>query len=184
MRERRKIMRRCWKSSSPWKHSGENPSSFRVSGWQAAKHNLSVCKIHNGERLNRKVQSFFIPATIRSSTSQSDSFKRASIEIKRFLKESVSLASAPPMKAAISSSLVICKNISPSPVRNHRSFTLNSLQIKEIAASLGSLRPNSYVATVFLFTFILSANSCCVKSKRRRICFIRSFSVGHLLISK
>ena len=66
-------------------------------------------------------------------------------------------------------------NILPSPVRSQVSFTLNSLHIKEITASIGSFLPLSYVAIVLRFMPILFANSCWVSSNSRLNFLIRSF---------
>lgn len=133
---------------------------------------------HQPEGLNRTaVQPFVISSAIFAKTSQSLSSSLDSIVMNRLLNPSDSSLSNGVIKSAISCALVSWTNISPSPVRNQASLTLNSRHIRFTAASLGLLFPLSQVATVFLLTFSLSANSCWVRSRLLRTCFIRSFRV-------
>ena len=100
---------------------------------------------------------------ISARTFHCSSVRLASTESSCFLKESASLLWMLPIKETICSSCVCSMNISPMPSRSHWVLTLNSRQIRAIAASLGERFPVSYPAILFLPTFSLSANCCCVR---------------------
>ena len=110
-----------------------------------------------------------------SKNSHSSEFNLASIEIKRFLKLSLSSFKSWEVRRAISEYRSLLLNMSPEPSRSHSSFTLNSRQIKDIIALLGILADTSYLPILALEVPILSANCCCVNPNSFLSCFILSF---------
>ena len=128
-------------------------------------------------------QSFFFGSiassfAIFSSTAHSFSSSLDKVKIRRVLKESSSSLKRSEVNLAISSSLVIGRNISPAPVRSQSSFTLNSLHIKEITASLGVFFPVSQQAILLLDVLNLSANPCWVRLSVLRNSLILSFKLS------
>lgn len=118
---------------------------------------------------------FAIPTAIFFKASLEHSSNSIYTSIKSFMKTSLPFEILAKYPSNLSP---LGKYIGSVPFLNQSSFTPNSLHIEVMAASIGVLRPISYVATVFRFTPNLFANCSCVSPASFRIFFILSFKLS------